>query len=170
MKVIICLLVGNFGQFEVIFLQYFHSWRKDRGEELCIGLDAVSINENQITLLHRHRLIVKVLHIAESKTCISGEDEEVAHPFQLSVKGIVAHFLQFGFEQRLALFAFATGDTHNFVRIARYLVQSCQFAHPFLQAFVVAIDGNVTPLAIVQPSVEGKNVLGVKSPYVFSLP
>ena len=97
-KVIICLLVGNFGQFEVIFLQYFHSWRKDWGEELCIGLDAVSINENQITLLHRHGLIVKVLHIAECKTCVSGEDEEVAHPFQLSIKGIVAHFLQFGFK------------------------------------------------------------------------
>ena len=97
-KVIICLLVGNLGQVEAVLFQHFHSWRKDWCEELRVGLDAVPINENQITLLHRHGLIVKVLHIAESKTCVSGEDEEVAHPFQLPVKGIVAHFLQFGFK------------------------------------------------------------------------
>lgn len=47
-KVVICLLVGNFGQVEIIFLQHFHSRGKDRGEEFRIGLDAVSINENQI--------------------------------------------------------------------------------------------------------------------------
>ena len=53
-KVIICLLVGNLGQFEVVLFQHFHGRGKDRGEEFRIGFDAVSINVNQISLLYRH--------------------------------------------------------------------------------------------------------------------
>ena len=70
MKIIIGFLIGDFRKRKMIFLQDFHRWLEDGGEELGAGFQATTVYVKQFPLMFCHRLKIKCHNIAKCQASI----------------------------------------------------------------------------------------------------